>query len=174
MKKSFFMLLVLSILMAALVQALLPALHWFGGARFPVLLGLVLYYALNHKPWIAIIVAFAGGLLHDGLSQVPLGYTPLLFSIVTVIAGRYRRLVLNEAIVTAAFFGGVSAFVMTLLLYLFLQLNGAVACSMGTAAIRIGGSAILGVVTVPAVFGIMIILHRALDLLEEEEAHVGA
>jgi rod shape-determining protein MreD len=174
MKRLFSMLLVLSVICATMTQALLPAPPWLGSARFPVLLGLALYYALNHKPWIALVVAFMAGILQDGLSLVPLGYSALLFCVVATIVGRYRRLVLSEAIVTAAFFGGVCSLGVTVLLYLFLKMNGAVACTGGVGLLRIVGSALLGLVTVPVVFVVMTVLHRSLNLLDEEESNARA
>ena len=131
-----------------------------------------MYYALNHKPWIVIIVAFTAGLLQDGLSLAPLGYSALLYCVAALVAGRYRKLVLSEAAVTAAFFGGVTNFAMALILYVLLSRDGSIACSGGAAAIRIVGSALLGVITVPAVFVLMSQLHRALDLQEEEGVDV--
>ncbi len=170
----FWMLFCLSMLAAVLTQALLPGLAFLGGARFPVLLGIVLYYALNHRPWIVIIVAFVAGMFQDGLSLVPLGYSALLFCSAALVAGRYRQLVLSEAAVTAAFFGGVTNLVVALILYLLLSRNGVIACSGTAATVRIVGSGILGAVTVPAVFLIMTGLHRSLDLQEEEGVDVHA
>ena len=170
----FWILLLLSVLSAVLTQALLPGPPVLGGARFPVLLGVVLYYALNHKPWIVIIVAFTAGLLQDGLSMVPLGYSALLFCGAAMIAGRYRKLVLSEAAVTAAFFGGVTNLLVALVLYLLLRQGGGIVCSGGMAALRIVGCGLLGVATVPAVFVLMTQLHRSLDLVEEEGVDVKA
>ena len=170
----FWMLMIIAVLGATLAQALLPGWAMFGQARFPVLLGLVLYYALNHKSWIVILVAFVAGILQDGLSLVPLGYSALLFCVVATVAGRYRRLVLSEAVVTAAFFGGVSSLVMALLLYLLLNQAGTIACSGSLALLRVLGSGVLGTITVPAVFLIMTHLHHELELAGEEDSDVRA
>lgn len=170
----FWMLMSISVLGATLAQALLPGWAMFGQARFPVLLGLVLYYALNHKSWIVILVAFVAGILQDGLSLVPLGYSALLFCVVATVAGRYRRLVLSEAVVTAAFFGGVCSLVMALFLYLLLNQAGTIACSGSLALLRVLGSGVLGTITVPAVFLIMTHLHHELELAGEEDSDVRA
>jgi rod shape-determining protein MreD len=170
----FWMLMIIAVLGATLAQALLPGWAMFGQARFPVLLGLVLYYALNHKSWIVILVAFVAGMLQDGLSLVPLGYSALLFCVVASVAGRYRRLVLSEAVVTAAFFGGISSLLMTLFLFLLLNHSGTISCSGSLAFLRIVGSGILGTITVPAVFLIMTHLHHELELSGEEDTDVRA
>jgi len=170
----FWILMMMAMLVATLGQAMLPGWPLLGYARFPLLLGVVLYYALNHKLWIVILVAFVAGLLQDGLSLVPLGYSALLFCGVAVVAGRYRRLVLSEAFVTAAFFGGIASLVVTLFIFILLRRADAIACSALQAALRIVGSGFLGMLTVPVVFLLMTHLHRALELVGEEDADVRA
>jgi rod shape-determining protein MreD len=170
----FWILMVLMMLVATMTQAMVPGVALFAHARFPVLLGLVLYYALNHKRVVVIVVAFTAGMLQDGLSMVPLGYSALLFCGVAVVAGRYRRFVLSEAAVTAAFFGGIASLVVSLALYLLLKQAGAIACSGTVALLRIVGNGVLGLVAVPVVFVIMTQLHRSLELIEEEGVDVAA
>lgn len=164
----FWMFMLMALLAGTLLQASLPAWPWLGSARFPMLLGLTIYYALNHKPWTMIIVAFAAGMLQDGLSLVPLGYSATLFCMVALVVGRYRRLVLSEAAVTAAFFGGVASVVVALLLYLLLAHEGVIGCSVSSALLRVAGSGVLGMVTVPLVVVVMAHLHRAIGLVQEE------
>jgi rod shape-determining protein MreD len=170
----FWMLMCMAMLVATLAQSLLPGMALLGHARFPVLLGLVLYYALNHKPWIVIVVAFVAGLLQDGLSMVPLGYSALLFCAVAAVAGRYRSLVLSEAAITAAFFGAISSLLVSISLYLLLRQAGTIVCSGPMVLQRIVGSGVLGLVTVPIVFVSMAHLHRSLELIEEEGSDVKA
>jgi len=170
----FMMLMVMVMIGATLLQALLPGWAVLGHARYPVLLGVVLYYALNHKLWIVIATAFMAGMLQDGLGMVPLGYSSLLFCAVALVAGRYRQLVLSDAVITALFFGGISSFVVSLLLYLLLRSGGFVSCSGTTAVVRIFGSGLLGTITVPLVFICMKLLHRSLGLQEKEDADVRA
>ncbi len=170
----FWMLMLMAMLAATLAQALLPGVPFLGNARFPALLGLVLYYALNHKLWVGIVVAFVAGILQDGLSMVPLGYSAFLFCGVAAVAGRYRWLVLSEAAVTAAFFGAIASFLVSISLFLLLKQSGSIVCTGSVALHRVLGSGVLGLVTVPVVFLSMSYLHRALDLIEEEGADVKA
>jgi rod shape-determining protein MreD len=170
----FAMLMFMVMLGATLLQAALPGWPVLGYARFPILLGVVLYYALNHKLWIVVIAAFSAGMLQDSMSFVPLGYSSFLFCVAAVAVGRYRQLVLSDAIVTAIFFGGIAGFTVTLALYLLLKAGGHLACSGGTAALHIFGSTFLGIITVPAVFLLMTLMHRALELQEKEDADVRA
>ena len=171
----YFMILMFMVMIGAtLLQALLPGWAVLGNARYPVLLGVVLYYALNHKISVVIAAAFTAGLLQDSLGFVPLGYSSILFCGVALVAARYRGLVLSDAPITAVFFGGIASFGVSLILYLLLRSGGLVSCSGATAVMHILGSALLGIVTVPAVFICMKILHRALDIQEKEDADVRA
>ncbi len=159
---------------ATLLQALLPGFAVLGHARFPVLLGVVLYYALHHKLWIVIAAAFTAGMLQDGLGFVPLGYSSILFCIVALVAARYRQLVLSDAAITAIFFGGIASFMVSFALYLLLKTGGYISCSGTTALVRILGSGLLGTITVPVVFICMKHLYLALDLQEKEDSNVRA
>ena len=168
----FAMVMILVIPGAAILQGMLPSWAVLAQARFPVLLAVALYYALNCESWIALIAAFSAGFLQDSLSFVPLGYSSLLFCIVVLVAGRFRRQVLSDALVTALFFGGIATVVVTLLLYLLLRMNDLVMCGGATVTLRILSSGLLGLVTVPVVFLFMTGIHRALDLTDREDADV--
>jgi len=170
----FTMLTVMVMIGATLLQALLPDWAVLSHARYPVLLGVVLYFALNHNLWIVIPVAFAAGLIQDGLGFVPLGYSSLLFCGVALVAAHYRQLVLADAAITAIFFGGIASLTVSLSLYLLLLSGGYISCSGTTALVRILGSGLLGTITVPAVFVCMKLLYHALDLQEKEDADVRA
>jgi hypothetical protein len=89
-----------------------------------------------------------------------------------LVAGRFRRQVLSDALVTALFFGGIATVVVTLLLYLLLRMNDLVMCGGATVTLRILSSGLLGLVTVPVVFLFMTGIHRALDLTDREDADV--
>jgi len=159
---------------ATLLQAMLPGWAALGHARFPILLGVVLYYALNHEAAVAVIAAFAAGMLQDGMSFVPLGYSAFLFCVVALIAGHYRGLVLSDAIITALFFGGIAGISVSFGLYLLLRMGNFVSCSAATAWLHIFGSGVLSVITVPSVFILMNLMHKALDLRDKEDADVRA
>ncbi len=133
-----------------------------------------LFIALHHKLWIVIASAFAAGMLQDGLGFVPLGYSAILFCVVALVAAKYRQLVLSDSAITALFFGGIASFMVSFALYLLLRTGGYVSCSVTTALVRIIGSGLLGIITVPVVFICMKHLYRALDLQEKEDANVRA
>lgn len=170
----FSLLIFMVMVIATLLQALLPGWAVLGHARFPILLALVLFFSLNHKLYIAIPLAFTAGMIQDSLGFVPLGYSSLLFCGVTLVVAHYRELVLTEATVTAIFFGGISSLAVTFLLYLLLLSGKHISCSGTTALAHILGSGLLGTITVPIVFFCMKKLYRALAIKEEEDSDVRA
>ncbi len=165
----FWMLMTLVLLSALLLQAQLPGIALLGGARWPVLSCVVLYYALNHRRTAGLMAGLAGGLLLDMLSFVPAGYSVLVFCVMAMVAGRYRRLVLPEASVTAAFFGALSGLLYSALLYALLATGGLRGCPPVLVLARILGSLLMGGVTGPVVFLVLSGLHRGLNLEDKEE-----
>lgn len=165
----FWMLMAVVILLSTLLQAQLPGITIFGGMRLPILCCVVLYYALNHRSSAGLVSGFSAGLLMDVLSMVPLGYSILIFVLMALAAGRYRKLVLPEAPVTAAFFGGLAGFLYPALLYGLLARESLQGVHPLMAAIRIAGGCITGAVSAPLVFLLLSRLHRALNLADKEE-----
>ena len=64
-----FMLTSLMLLSAWLLQALLPAHAILAQARYPFLLAVVVYAALNRRGWGMLLTALAAGLIQDLLSS---------------------------------------------------------------------------------------------------------
>ena len=154
---------VITLLGAALMQTLMPAYAFLGQARFPFLLAVVLYYALNHDAAVMLTAAFLAGLLQDTLGQTPLGYTAFCFCVAGWITSRFSRTVLIESLVTPAFFGGVAAVIVTVVTSVLLLSRGAVSFSPGWLLLKTLGSGFLGMICTPAVF----LMVRTLDV------HVG-
>lgn len=171
----FWILMSLVLVMATLLQAHLPGVVYLGGARWPILCAVVLYYALNHRRTAGLVAGLAAGLLLDMLSLVPAGYSVLFFCVMAMVAGRYRRLVLPEAAVTAAFFGGVSGLLYAALLYGVLAQGGLQGGAPVLVLARVMGGALTGALAAPVVFLVMARLHRGLDIEDKEEhSHVNA
>lgn len=165
----FWILMALMLLLATLLQAHLPGVVFLGGARWPILCAVVLYYALNHRRTAGLVAGLVAGLLMDMLSLVPAGFSVLLFCVMAMVAGRYRRLVLPEAAVTAAFFGGVSGLLYAALLYGVLAPGGLQGCPPVLALARVVGGALTGALAAPVVFLVLARLHRGLDVDDKEE-----
>lgn len=138
-------------LVCAVLQTLVPPLAWLGLAKPPLLLSVVLYYALTRGGWAAMLAALLGGLLTDALSAVPLGYSSTCYLLVVWMVSRFRDVVLTESPVTQAFFGVVMSAAVTFCLYLLLAREHLVAVSWTRALLKIMGTALLALAVTPLV-----------------------
>lgn len=137
---------------AALVQALLPAWDWFGQAKAPVLLMLVVYYALTRGRGWMLTAAVGAGLLQDALGIIPLGYSACLFAAIGLFVQRYRDEIFGFGVVTHIVIGGLAAGVVTFLLALLLVKDGLVVWEPAWVLSKILGAAGLGALSGPLVF----------------------
>ena len=157
-----YLIMLLALVTGATLQALLPAWTWLGGAQPPVLLALVLFYAWTFPRNGLLVCAFIAGLLQDALGQVPLGYSCLCFALAGLFAQRHRDDVDEQAIISQVIFGGISAALVTLLLYVLLRHAGAVTLSLGEALRKTLGTVLLGALLTPIMFRMAIGLERRL------------
>jgi rod shape-determining protein MreD len=143
------MVMVLLLLPASLAQMLLPTFAFMGQARAPMLLAVVMYYALGRELVPLLWACLAAGLLQDSLSAIPLGYSVVVFAVVGFVAGRCRDTITREHYVPHALLGATGGFVATLLLYGALRLHDGIACSFVWALLKAFWTAILGMWCVP-------------------------
>ncbi|MFO7871276.1 MAG: rod shape-determining protein MreD [Kiritimatiellia bacterium] len=137
---------------AGVMQMLFPAPAAFGGAQFPFLACVVIYYALNRSTALALAAAFTAGFLHDTLSEIPLGYSAVCLGIIGWLMGLTRDLVVTESFITQVFFGAVGAMAFTFGLYALLAGADLVQCGFGRLFLKMIGSGIFGAVSAPPVF----------------------
>ncbi|TFG88064.1 MAG: hypothetical protein E4H17_02965 [Gemmatimonadales bacterium] len=128
---------------------LIPSYAFMGQARAPMLLALVVYYALNRDLVTMLAASLAAGFLHDALSTIPLGYSVVVFGIVGLAASRCREAITHEHYVPHALLGAVAGFVATLALYGSLRLHGSIACGPVWALLKAFWTAILAMWCVP-------------------------
>jgi rod shape-determining protein MreD len=158
---------------SAVMQALLPGFLVLGQAKFPFLLAVVLYHALNRGAPVMLAVAVLAGFLQDSLSPVPLGYSPFCFCVIGALTARFRDTVLTEAFVTQAFFGALTGCCATVMLYVLLVREGLVHVPFRIVVLKMFGSAVLGSVSVPFVFLVMGRLDRLVGNVKEAEVEVS-
>ena len=154
----------------ALLQSLIPTWRWAGQAQAPVLLGLVVYYALAHDQRRMLQAAVVGGLLQDALGLVPWGYSAFAFCVVGLSVHRCRELVFEQQWLTHLVFGAVASGAATLLVGLLLRAGGTLQVPLAWAALKVFGAVALGAVVVPAEFAAVALLDRRLGNLQAEEA----
>jgi rod shape-determining protein MreD len=163
----------LAVAAAGFLQAMFPPVRIFGQAKAPLLLSLSLYYALSRPAGVAMAAAFLAGFLQDALSFVPLGYSAFCFAIVAAVAGRFRKTVLTEAVVTPVFFGAIAGAAATLGLYVLLYRSDLACWPAGRLLAKTAGAGILGAACAPAVFALAGRLDRLVGLAREVEEFDG-
>lgn len=149
------------------LQAAVPAWRHMGQPAFPVLLGVVLYAAVNKKARYFVVVALLAGLVEDSLSLAPLGYSACAFLAAGGLALLLRGDFFADKAHTISWFAALCAATSTGTMALLLRTKGLVALSGGALLWRMAGSAILAAVIVPLLFGLIRGLERRLGTWED-------
>jgi len=139
------------ITIGALVQMFLPAWPMFGGCKPPMLAALVLYYAMRRSRREMWIAAFWAALLHDGLDLGTFGPALLSFPIMGILAHRIRLEIFVDGTVTHMICGALGAMLVTFVTLLVYAASGQRPLHFGYALLRLIGSGLLGMVTLPLV-----------------------
>ncbi|MDP2989436.1 MAG: hypothetical protein Q8O57_02595, partial [Kiritimatiellota bacterium] len=84
-----------ALLIGAVVQQVLPGLTLLGQAKAPLVLSVVLYYALHRSLALLVTAAIAGGVLCDSLEALPMGYSTTVFCVLGIVAWFYRDVVFS-------------------------------------------------------------------------------
>ncbi len=144
--------LLFGLIIGAVLQAVFPTFRWLGHAGAPVLLGLVIYYALTHPRGTMLMAAILAGLFQDALGLIPLGYSSFCFCVVGLAVGHYKNEVFAQEGLTHVLLGAVAAGVVTLMLYVLLSQAELIRAPLSWALLKTGGSMALGAVIVPLEF----------------------
>lgn len=144
-------LMLLTIAAGALLQQLLPPWPLFGGMKPPILAALALHYALrrdNRDMW---LVVFTAAIFQDGLTMATFGPALLAFPVMGFFANRIRTEVFSDGIVTQMFFGAAIGLFCCLVAWLVYTLSGQRPFHLGLTLLRLMGSTVLGMLTLPLV-----------------------
>lgn len=142
---------VISIVACGVLQVQLPALGLLGQAKPPLLLSVVLYYALHRENTKMYTTAVFAGLLQDALSPIPLGFSSCVFCFVGGCVARYRKVLLTESAITQSFFGGIGASAATFIMYLLLVSQSLVHVPPGRLLLKILGAGFYGLLVTPVI-----------------------
>jgi rod shape-determining protein MreD len=135
----------------AVIQSLVPGAALLGRARIPLLLAVVLYYALTNSRGIMLLSAVVAGLLQDSLSFIPPGYSAFCFGAVGMVVNRYKDDLFSESVLTTSFIGAAAGFVLSLGLSLLLWFNDLIGDPLLWWVLRAVGTALLGAACTPIV-----------------------
>lgn len=157
-----FIIMVVALLIGAVAQQVLPGLTLLGQAKAPIVLCIVLYYALHRSLALLLIAAIAGGVLCDCLEALPLGYSSAVFSVLGIVAWLCHDVVFSARGVTHMVFGLLAGLGLTFGLYGLLLVSEE---SMREAAwlwvaLKAAGTALLGMILAPIVFAVLERLDR--------------
>lgn len=156
------------IVLAGSFQAVLPAIRIACEAKLPILLGVVIYYALAGNTVHMIVACFVTGFLQDALSYIPLGYSSLLFLLTGFIASRFKRFIRKESLLPPLILGGLSGMLITVVTYLLLRRRDLIVAMPVGVFLKSIGSGILGALSIPLVYWIGRLLDSAVDTPEVE------
>jgi len=152
------------------MQTVIPSFAVISGAKMPVLLSVVLYYALTRNVTTTLVSAFLAGFLHDVLSQIPLGNSVFCFCITGWLAGYFRSMVQPDSILITIIFGGITNVLVTVFFYLMLAQAGLIQYSCGWIALRLLGALCLGMICTPVVFHLAGWIDRLVGNVEMEQS----
>src|SRR3972149_6140271 len=84
-----------AVLISGGLELVLPSLTLLGQAKAPLVLSVVLYYALHRSLALMATAAITGGVLGDSLGGLPMGYSAAVFSVLGTVAWLCRDLVFS-------------------------------------------------------------------------------
>jgi rod shape-determining protein MreD len=157
----------------AVIQTVVPSCGILGGAKLPILLAVVLYYALTRNVSITLVAAFGAGFLHDVLSQIPLGHSVFCFCVAGWLAGYFRNMVLTDSIFTTIIFGGITNAVVTIVFFVMLAQDDLIYYSYGRIILKAAGALVLGMVCTPVIFYLAGWLDKLVGNIEMEQSLDG-
>jgi len=153
---------VVALLIGAVAQQVLPGLTLLGQAKAPLVLSVVLYYALHRSLALLVAAAIAGGLICDSLEALPTGYSAVVFCVLGIITWLCRDVVFGARVMTHMVFGFLAGCGLTFGLYGLLLVGEASLreASWSWIALKAVGTALLGMILAPIVFVVLEWLDR--------------
>ena len=155
-----YIVMLLVMVFGAVLQAVLPGWAVFGFGRWPVLFGIVVYYAMTRELEPFLRAAVLAGLFMDALGATPLGYSSFCFCLVGWLINRLRDQVFIQKGLTHAVFGSLGNLASNLLLALLMISGRHLTPIPGQLAQRCLSALILGALVVPIVFRLLAALEK--------------
>ena len=158
------------LLMAALLQSVVPTAAWLALSKPPFLMAVVLYYALTHRRGAFLTVAVLAGVIQDSLSLMTVGFSSLCFVAFGLAVLEGRGVLFRDSLLTVAALGAVMAALTVCGLYALLRTSTEmVGVPFWWLGLKVGGNALLGALTAPAVWLLAGSLERHTGVSHLEE-----
>jgi len=144
-------LMLILITLGALLQQSLPGVALFGGMKPPILASMALYHALHKGTpdlWMAV---FFAALLQDGLDLGPFGPALLAFPGMGLVAYRIRNEIFSDGLITLLVLGAGMGFITAFTALVIYSATGQRILPPGLGLLRLFGSIVLGMLTLPLV-----------------------
>lgn len=141
-----------TIFFGALIQLMIPPVTSLGQAKAPVLVCVVIYYALNRRGAEAALAALFAGMAQDLTSAIPIGYSSAILLIAAWLVSSFRKVILDDPLVTPMVAGFVTAFLFCVAMNHLLGRAGAVKLGAGFVWMKCLGWGLLALPTAPFVF----------------------
>ena len=155
-------------------QAFFPAMAWVGYSTVPVLLSLVVYFALFRGKVAMLSFALLAGMFQDSMTLIPLGYSSFCFAVCVMVIAKYRDLMMVQSPLThMVVVAGMHA-VVTLLLSILLVKDGLIPWQPVWLLLKIPGAIVLGLVTGPVVIAVTRAFEEKLGLVEGNSEQYGS
>ena len=158
---------------ATVLQLVLPAFAVLAQAKPPLVLAVVMYYALNRDERWTLAAAFFGGVLLDLLDPMPPGVSSFIFCVLGFAVARLRRVMLSQSLGAAAVFTFACGIAATLGAYVLLARGGRLWWPVGRVVWRAIATGLLGGVCGPAVYAAARGLDRLVGNIEYREVLNG-
>ena len=155
---------------STLAQVLIPPCALLAQAKAPLLMGVVIYYAMAQRRGLMLLAAISAGLIQDALTLTPLGCSVMLFCAFGLLINRFRDGLFPPSVPTAAATGLALGIVTTLAMYLMLRAGAVplVLIPAGRAAWKAMGTGLLGLIVAPLIFLTAVKLEQLAGLRRQE------
>lgn len=171
------LLMIVITMFSAVFQSLLPSLPFLGGARAPVVLGAVMYYALTRERGMVLVVGLLAGIFEDALSsRMPMGCHSFLYVLVGLYINQYREKFFGNHWLTHMFLGVIACTAVTVGTFILLMIRsrleeGALAFAMSFTGMLVmaSGVILIGLAVIPITFKLIERLDYKLGNIELRE-----
>lgn len=152
----------IAIMAAMLIENVLPGWSAYFHVKAPVLMGIVIYYALNRSLGLALAAAVVGGILYDGLCGLPPGCSVITMALFVALFRRNREFLFGDRFLTQMVVGALAGGVFAVLTGVGVALLPGPGGGRMPAHLmpRVFGMGIMGMASFPLVFRVMLRLDR--------------
>ena len=164
-----YLVMVFSLLCGSVIQAVLPSWDWMGQSQLPVLLCIVLYYALNYDTGSLLIAGLLGGLFQDALGMTPLGYSSFCFCLVGLVAARFKGMVFIHQGLTHMIMGALAGAGVMLCMSLLFTIDGKLVFPFWFLFLKVAGSSLMATIAFPVEFRLLESIDTFLGNIQVKE-----